>query len=57
MYSINFLKSAERDLRKLSSPISKRIIKKLNWLAENFTLLKPMELKGGLTGLYKLRRL
>ena len=36
--------------------MAKRIVRKLRWLADNLNDLSPEPLKGGFSGLYKLRQ-
>lgn len=54
-YEIRLLKSTVKDLEKLDKIIAKRIIARINWLSENFGLIKLIPLKGELNGLFKLR--
>ena len=55
MYSIKLLKEATRELSRLDKPIANRIVRKLQWLAQNLDDINPESLKGGFAGLYKLR--
>ena len=55
MYSIRLLKDANRDLMRLDKSVAKRIVRRLRWLADNLDDLSPQPLKGGFSGLYKLR--
>lgn len=55
MYQIRLLKDAVRDLEKLDKEIARRIIKKLNRLAENAETTKPKGLRNDLAGFAKLR--
>ena len=55
IYSVRILKSAGRELEALDKPVAKRIVAKIQWLAENLESLKPTALKGELSGLFKLR--
>ena len=48
-------KTAVRDLAKLNKQIGRRIVKRLNWLAENLDNIEPEMLTGAFTGFYKLR--
>jgi mRNA interferase RelE/StbE len=54
-YQVRFLPEAAEELASLDKSIAERILKKLKWLAENFTNLTPEPLSGGLKGLFKLR--
>jgi len=49
------LKEAVRDLEKLDKEIARRIVKKINWLAENAETVKSKGLRSNLAGLAKLR--
>ena len=55
MYEISFTKSAKEELFKLDKEVAKRIIRKIEWLGENFDLIKPVSLKGKLSSFYKMR--
>ena len=55
MYQIRLLKEAVRDLEKLDKEIARRIIKKINRLAENAEIIKPKGLRSNLAGFDKLR--
>jgi mRNA interferase RelE/StbE len=55
MYTIRLLKSASRGLEGLDKAVATRIVRRLNWLAENLDSINPEPLKGRLRGLYKLR--
>ncbi len=54
-YRIRILDSAIRELERLDKPVGRRIVERINWLAENLDNLKPETLRGELSGLYKLR--
>ena len=55
MYSIRLLSDANRELARLDKTVANRIVRKLRWLADNLDDLSPEPLKGGFSGLYKLR--
>ena len=55
MYELFFQEEAEKDLEKLDTKVSKRVLKKLRWLAENFDDADKEALTGNLAGLFKLR--
>ncbi|MBI5290752.1 MAG: type II toxin-antitoxin system RelE/ParE family toxin [Chloroflexi bacterium] len=55
MYTVHILKAASRELARLDTPIAKRIVARIHWLAENLDAANPKVLKGELAGLYKLR--
>ena len=54
-YSIRILKSAIRELKKLDKSTARRIVTRIDWLSENFPSIKPIALKGELSGLFKIR--
>ncbi|MBW4517946.1 MAG: type II toxin-antitoxin system RelE/ParE family toxin [Timaviella obliquedivisa GSE-PSE-MK23-08B] len=54
-YSIEYEPEAIANLEKLSVTNRKRIIAKINWLAENFEQITPQPLTADLSGFYKLR--
>ena len=39
----------------MEKPVARRIIARMNWLAENVNAVRHQALKGDLAGLYKLR--
>ena len=55
LYQVRLLETAFQELAKLDKPMAQRIAKRLDWLAENFDLIKPLPLTGNLAGFYKLR--
>lgn len=55
MYQVRLLKDAVRDLEKLDQEGARRIVKKINRLAETAETIKPKGLRGELAGLAKLR--
>ncbi len=55
MYQIRLLQESIRDLEKLDKEIARRIVRKINRLAENAEAIKPKGLRSDLTGLAKLR--
>jgi len=55
VYRIRILDAAIRELERLDKPVGRRIVERINWLAENLDNLKPETLRGELSGLYKLR--
>ncbi len=54
-YSVKFTKTAKESLLKLEKEIGRRILHKIEWLSENFDMIKPISLKGELSDFYKLR--
>ncbi|HEY4760769.1 MAG TPA: type II toxin-antitoxin system RelE/ParE family toxin [Thermoguttaceae bacterium] len=55
MYDIRILKPAVKDLEKLDKVVAKRVVEKMNWLAQNLDEIRPQQITGELRGLYKLR--
>jgi mRNA interferase RelE/StbE len=54
-YTIIYEPEAFADLEKLSQMVRQRIVKKINWLAENFEQITPQPLSNNLSGFFKLR--
>jgi mRNA interferase RelE/StbE len=54
-YFIEYEPEAIADLEKLTQTIRERVVKKINWLAENFDQINPQSLTADLAGLFKLR--
>jgi mRNA interferase RelE/StbE len=55
VYRVRVLKAATRDLAKLDKPTGRRIVERINWLAENMDDIKLEALSGDLAKFYKLR--
>ena len=55
MYHVRILDSAARELANLDKSTGHRIVKRINWLAENLDDIRREALTGELSGLYKLR--
>jgi mRNA interferase RelE/StbE len=55
MYSVRVLKAAARELERLDKAIARRVVQRIQWLADNLQSINPVGLKGDLSGLYKLR--
>jgi mRNA-degrading endonuclease RelE of RelBE toxin-antitoxin system len=55
MYQMRLLKMAIEDLTALDRQVAHRIIKRLNWLAENIESTHIETLSGNLTGFCKFR--
>jgi mRNA interferase RelE/StbE len=55
MYHVHILESASRELARLDKPVGRRIVQRINWLAENLNDIRPEALTGDFAGLYKLR--
>ncbi len=56
MFRIRFVDDAVEDLERLDRSVSRKLIKKIKWLAENAETIKPIGLRGDLSGLSKLRQ-
>lgn len=54
-YSVEYEPEALANLDKLTEAVRDRIVKKINWLAENFDQITPQPLTGNLASLYKLK--
>jgi mRNA interferase RelE/StbE len=54
-YVIEYEPEAFTDLERLTKSVQKRVVKKINWLAENFDRIKPQSLTADLSGFFKLR--
>ena len=55
MYRVQILDAATRELAGLDKPIGRRIVERVNWLAENLHDIDPEAMSGSLAGFYKLR--
>ncbi len=55
MYEVRILDEAVRDLKRLDKPVAQRIVKRINWLAENLDNIQRERLTGELSDYYKLR--
>ena len=55
MYTVRMLDAAVADLERLDRAVARRIVRRLQWLAENLEAIKPVPLVGELSGLYRLR--
>lgn len=55
MYAVRILDAAVADLERLDRAAARRIVRRLQWLAENLDGIKPTPLVGELSGLYRLR--
>ena len=54
-YRVHILDSAAEDLRRLDKQVGRRILRRLNWLADNFENIRPEIMTAQLSGLHKLR--
>jgi mRNA interferase RelE/StbE len=55
MYRVRLLDAATKELGKLDKSVAKRIVERVNWLAENLKRVQPKTLTGEFEGLFKLR--
>ncbi len=55
MYQVRILDAAIRDLKRLDKPVARRIVQRIDWLAEHFDSLPHQRLAGDLSDFYKLR--
>ena len=46
MYELKFTKSAVNSLKKIDKPVVRRIVRKIEWIAENIDQIKLVSLKG-----------
>lgn len=54
-YEIQYLKTAVQSLKKLDKPIARRILQKLDWLAENALKYPHKRLSGDWSDFYRYR--
>lgn len=54
-YTVQYDAQAVAELKKLPPKLGKRIVNKINWLAEHFEQVNLSPLSGNLSGFYKLR--
>ena len=55
MYKVILSPQALQDVANLDKGVARRIIGKIDWLAENFDVITPIALTGTLSDFYKLR--
>lgn len=55
MVEVRILDEAVRDLRRLDKPIGRRIVQRINWLAENLDTIQRERLTGDMSEFYKFR--
>lgn len=55
IYVVEYEPEALADLEKLMQAIREQVVKKINWLAENFDQINPQSLTAELSGFFKLR--
>ena len=55
MAKIEWNEDAIKDLAKLDKPVAQRILKKIDWLSDNFEKVTPEPLIGLFKGTFKLR--
>jgi mRNA interferase RelE/StbE len=54
-FSLTFSEVAEEDLKRLDKSVAARILKKLEWLAENAETVHHVPVTGEWSGFYRLR--
>lgn len=54
-YSVKYEPEAVNDLDRLTQTTRVRILKKIEWLKNNFDQISPLSLTGNFSGFYKLR--
>ncbi|PSN14862.1 type II toxin-antitoxin system mRNA interferase toxin, RelE/StbE family [filamentous cyanobacterium CCT1] len=54
-YRVDYDPEAIADLKRLSISGRKRIVAKIDWLADNFDDIQPLRLAANLAGFFKLR--
>lgn len=55
MFKVQFVDDAVDDIRRLDKSIARRVIRKIDWLAENAETIQLIGLRGDLSGFAKLR--
>ena len=55
MYRVQLLDSAADDLRRLDRTIARRLLRRIEWLAENLEVVNRERLTGQFAGLLKFR--
>ena len=55
MYRVRFLDTASKQLAVLDKPVARRIVERVQWLAENLADANLEALTGDFEGLFKLR--
>jgi mRNA interferase RelE/StbE len=55
MYQVTLLPAAVRDLADLDKAVAARIVRRIQWLAENLDNMAPEALTAQFAGFYKLR--
>ena len=56
MYQIRILEPAARDLRRLDKQVSRRVVSRICWLAENVEHIQMEALAGDLAGVLQAAR-
>jgi len=55
MYRVRLLDAATKELAKLDKLVARRVVERVNWLAENLKNVQHKTLTGEFEGLFKLR--
>jgi addiction module RelE/StbE family toxin len=53
-YKVELTLQAQEDISKLDHAVAERLVRKIEWLSQNFESVVPQPLKGKFGGLYKL---
>ena len=53
-YKVVFTPQAIENISKLDKTVAERIIRKIDWLSQNYGIINPLPLKGQFQGLFKL---
>ena len=53
-YRVDFTPQALEDISELDKIITERVVKKIDWLSQNFEAINPQALKGKFQGMFKL---
>ncbi|AFZ23203.1 addiction module toxin, RelE/StbE family [Cylindrospermum stagnale PCC 7417] len=54
-YFVEYESEAFADLEELTQSVQKRVVNKINWLADNFDQITPQPLTADFSGFFKLR--
>jgi len=54
-WQVEFTSDGASDFRKLDPSLQRRVLRRLQWLADNFATITPEALSGSLAGFYKFR--
>ncbi len=54
-YTVLLSPTASVSIKQLDRTTAQRVLNRIKWLSENFEQIKPVQLKGKYTGLFKFR--